>query len=213
MKDSRTRSDVALGAIATRVLALGGGLGVAVVIATTAADPGSAGPVVAIGAGSGDVPDRRAMDAADPLRLVVTGADVQRISAEYAAEVGREPGPDELRRAVDEFISAEILYRAARLSGTTGDESVLRLVARTRAELLADAEASRTTRSVDEVRAYMALRDERYTEMDETAALALVRADLHRQAADATRDRLRHEAGARFRVVFDRAARERLAAE
>jgi len=149
----------------------------------------------------------------DPLRIVVTERDVQRVAEALRDSLGRAPTAAELRRGVDDAVRAEVFFRAAWLSGADGDAEAVRSAALARANLLGNAEASRSSRTDAEIEAYLALRPDRYTGVDAAEARALASADLHEQSAEAVRERLYHEAAARFRIVRDRAARRWLEAE
>lgn len=146
-------------------------------------------------------------------RIEVRGADVRRIQAEEGARVGREPTAGELRAAVEGYVRREAWVLEGRRSGRLGDEATLRAAIGSRLELLGHAEASAAPPTDAEVRAFLALRPERYAGMAPSEAYDRAAAELMEEAVRAAVERMEHEVLGRYRIVYDRAARAALAGE
>jgi hypothetical protein len=97
------------------------------------------------------------------IRLVTfTGADVAQVHAKFQRTWGRPPAGPELQRAFERYIRDEVLYREALERGLDRNDPVVRLsLVRKITMLGAQARASEPTN--DEVKAYFALRAERYS--------------------------------------------------
>lgn len=62
----------------------------------------------------------------DDREIVVTAAERQRLQDQWTAQVGREPGADELARLIDDWIREEIYYREALALGLDDGDVIIR---------------------------------------------------------------------------------------
>src|ERR1041384_7745741 len=58
--------------------------------------------------------------------IIVTAADIDRISAAFAATWQRAPSDQELKGAIDDYVREEVLYRAGLALGLDKDDSIVR---------------------------------------------------------------------------------------
>lgn len=126
---------------AVRILALGGLLGVALLIVV---GPPSSGN--------------------EATRVVITAGDLLQIQAGFERTWQREPTRLELANALDKHIHQEVLYREALARGFDRDDSVVRRAMQRKMEFLAESQALSEPPSDEQVEAYFSLRKERYRE-------------------------------------------------
>jgi len=95
-------------------------------------------------------------------RVVVTGADLLQQRAAFMRTWQREPTADELRRALEQHIRQEVLYREALAREYDRDDLVVRRAMQQKMEFLAASQALQEPPSEEEIEAFFALRRERY---------------------------------------------------
>jgi len=64
--------------------------------------------------------------ATDDLRIEVTGADVERLTAQWQAQTGRDPSDVELDGLVDQFVEEEVYYREALTYKLETNDTIIR---------------------------------------------------------------------------------------
>ena len=64
--------------------------------------------------------------AGDDLQIDVSAADVGRLVAQWQAQTGREPTPQELKGLTDQFIEEEVYYREALNYGLANNDTIIR---------------------------------------------------------------------------------------
>ncbi len=133
--------------------------------------------------------------------VIVSAAQVDSTRTALRQALGREPASAELRSAVDGWVRDEILYREAILRDLEGEAVGDREALVQRMELAALALHYPTAPQEDELRAYHALRVERYG-ADFAAARPAVQDDMALEAAAAAADRYFHEIAERYRIVY-----------
>lgn len=100
----------------------------------------------------------------DARRILITASDVEQLRGAWMRRWQREPTRLELRGELEEFIREEVLYRDALARGLDKNDLVVRRAMRRKMEFLGDAQARLEEPTDEEIRAYYALRRERYRE-------------------------------------------------
>jgi len=95
-------------------------------------------------------------------RVVVTGADLLQQRAAFMRTWQREPTAAELRRALEQHIRQEVLYREALAREYDRDDLVVRRAMQQKMEFLAASQALQEPPTEEEIEAFFALRKERY---------------------------------------------------
>jgi len=95
-------------------------------------------------------------------RVVVTGADLLQQRAAFMRTWQREPTAAELRRALEQHIRQEVLYREALAREYDRDDLVVRRAMQQKMEFLAASQALQEPPTEEEIEAFFALRQERY---------------------------------------------------
>jgi hypothetical protein len=95
-------------------------------------------------------------------RVVITGGDLLQQRAAFMRTWQREPTAQELRRALEQHIRQEVLYREALARGYDRDDMVVRRAMQQKMEFLAASQALQEPPSEVEIEAFFALRQERY---------------------------------------------------
>ena len=95
-------------------------------------------------------------------RVVVTGADLLQQRAAFMRTWQREPTAAELRRALEQHIRQEVLYREALAREYDRDDLVVRRAMQQKMEFLAASQALQEPPTEEEIEAFVALRQERY---------------------------------------------------
>jgi hypothetical protein len=94
--------------------------------------------------------------------IVVTGADLLNVEARFRRTWQRDPGDDELRRALEQYVRQEVLYREALARGYDRDDPAVRVAMQQKMEFLAISQLEQRPPTDAEVDAFFALRREQY---------------------------------------------------
>ena len=94
--------------------------------------------------------------------IIIAGADLLDIRAQFQRTWQREPTPTELRGAIEQFVRREVLYREALARGYDRDDPSVRVAMQQKMEFLAVAQIEEKLPTDAEVEAFFALRQERY---------------------------------------------------
>jgi hypothetical protein len=95
-------------------------------------------------------------------RVVVTRTDLAHMNVGFQRTWNREPTREELRGELESFLREEILYREALARGYDEDDVVVRRAMQRKMELLGESQAASEPPTDEEIRAYFALRQEKY---------------------------------------------------
>ena len=95
-------------------------------------------------------------------RVVITDHDVAQVQVAYMRTWQREPTLAELRTQLQNFIREEVLYREALSRGYDKDDVVIRRTLMRKMEFLAEGQVDEKDISDEEIKAYLAMRSERY---------------------------------------------------
>jgi hypothetical protein len=95
-------------------------------------------------------------------RVTFTEADLKQIHARHMRTWNRPPTAEELRKAMEQYVREEILYREALARDFDRDDPTVRLAMVRKVMMLGTARAEATEPSDKELQAYFALRQERY---------------------------------------------------
>ena len=102
----------------------------------------------------------QASDATD--RVVFTEVDLKQVSARHMRTWNRPPTAEELRKAMEQYVREEILYREALARDFDRNDPTVRLAMVRKVMMLGAARADAIQPSDKELQAYFALRRERY---------------------------------------------------
>ena len=102
----------------------------------------------------------QAGDATD--RVVFTEVDLKQVAARHTRTWNRPPTADELRKAMEQYVREEILYREALARNFDRDDPTVRLAMVRKVMMLGTARAEAIEPSDKELQAYFSLRQERY---------------------------------------------------
>jgi hypothetical protein len=94
-------------------------------------------------------------------RVVVTAGELAHLRMSFVRTWQREPTPAELRGELQSYLKEEILYREAVARGYDEDDLVVRRAMQRKMEFLGESQGSAPPTD-DEIRAYYALRQDRY---------------------------------------------------
>ncbi len=97
-------------------------------------------------------------------RVVFTEADVAQVRARHLRTWSRPPTDEELRRAFEQYVREEILYREALARGLDREDPMVRLTMIRKITMMGTAQVEAADPSEAEIRAYFSLRQERYRE-------------------------------------------------
>jgi len=120
-------------------------------------------------------------------RVVVSSGDLLQLRAGFMRTWQREPTAEELRGALEQHIRQEVLYREALARGYDRDDLVVRRAMQQKMEFLAASQALQEAPSEDEIKAFFALRQERYR-LPAVLSFAQVYVSLDQRGADAEQD-------------------------
>jgi len=95
-------------------------------------------------------------------RVVISNADLEQVRARWIRTWNRTPTKLELRNALSEYIRQEVLYREALARGLDREDPVVRLAMVNKLNMIAAAQAEAVEPTDEEIKAYFALRQERY---------------------------------------------------
>jgi hypothetical protein len=95
-------------------------------------------------------------------RVTFTEVDLRQVSARHTRTWNRPPTADELRKAMEQYVREEILYREALARNFDRNDPTVRLVMVRKVMMLGTARAEATELSDKELQAYFSLRRERY---------------------------------------------------
>ena len=95
-------------------------------------------------------------------RIVVTTADIAQVKAKYERLWRRPPTQMELRNALEQYVRNEVLYREALGRGLDRGDPTVRLAMIRKITMLGSAQADAGPSMDEEIKAYFALRQERY---------------------------------------------------
>jgi hypothetical protein len=95
-------------------------------------------------------------------RVTFTEVDLRQVSARHTRTWNRPPTADELRKAMEQYVREEILYREALARNFDRNDPTVRLAMVRKVMLLGTARAEATELSDKELQAYFSLRRERY---------------------------------------------------
>ncbi len=95
-------------------------------------------------------------------RVVISNADLEQVRARWIRTWNRTPTKLELRNALGEHIRQEVLYREALARGLDREDPVVRLAMVNKLNMIAAAQAEAVEPTDEEIKAYFALRQERY---------------------------------------------------
>ena len=98
----------------------------------------------------------------DSGRITFTEVDVEQVRARHARTWNRPPTPEELRKAMEQYVREEILYREALAREFDRNDPTVRMAMVRKVMMLGTARADATEPSDKELQAYFALRQERY---------------------------------------------------
>lgn len=99
----------------------------------------------------------------DNARIVVTGAQVDRLAAAYARAWRRPPDERELQGLIDDWVHEEIAVREAVAAGLDRDDTVIRRRLRQKFEVIAEEQDARDAPTEADLAAHLARHAERYT--------------------------------------------------
>jgi hypothetical protein len=94
--------------------------------------------------------------------IIVTGADLLNVEARFKRTWQREPTDAELRRALEQYVRQEVLYREALARGYDRDDPAVRVAMQQKMEFLAVSQLEQRPPTDEEVEAFFALRQEQY---------------------------------------------------
>jgi len=100
----------------------------------------------------------------DHYRVVITASDLDQLRGAWFRRWQREPTLMEFRGILEDHIREEVLYREALSRGYDRDDVIIRRAMRQKMEFLGETVADRAEITDEEIRAYFALRTERYRE-------------------------------------------------
>ena len=95
-------------------------------------------------------------------RVTFTEVDVKQVHARHMRTWNRPPTAEELRKAMEQYVRQEILYREALARDFDRNDPTVRLAMVRKVMMLGTARAEATEPSDKEMQAYFALRQERY---------------------------------------------------
>lgn len=97
-------------------------------------------------------------------RVVVTRNDLAHLTASFMRTWNRPPTEKELRGELESFLREEILYREALARGYDEDDIVVRRAMQRKMEFLGESQVAAAPPTDEELRAYFALRQDKYRE-------------------------------------------------
>jgi len=100
--------------------------------------------------------------ATDDLRIEVTNADVERLTAQWQAQTGREPSADELDGLVDQFVEEEVYYREALAYKLETNDTIIRRRLVQKLTFLTEDVATSVDPSEDELRGFYSEHKDNY---------------------------------------------------
>ncbi|MCP4901308.1 MAG: hypothetical protein GY906_30430 [bacterium] len=95
-------------------------------------------------------------------RIEFSAADVAQVQATFQRTWSRPPAAVELKRAFDQYVRSEVLYREALARGLDRNDPVVRMSLVRKITMLGTAAAQATEPTDEELKAYFELRAERY---------------------------------------------------
>jgi len=95
-------------------------------------------------------------------RVIFTEVDLKQVSARHIRTWNRSPTADELRKAMEQYVREEILYREALARDFDRNDPTVRLAMVRKVMMLGTARAEATEPSDKELQAYFSLRQQRY---------------------------------------------------
>jgi parvulin-like peptidyl-prolyl isomerase len=98
----------------------------------------------------------------DTTRVVISAGDIAQLRAGWLRLWQREPTAAELRGQLEQFVRDEVLYREAVRRGYDQNDALIRHSLKLKMEFLGEAQAQEVEPSMEEMRAYYAMRKERY---------------------------------------------------
>jgi len=98
----------------------------------------------------------------DALTITVTDADVGRLTAQWQAQMGREPSGQELSGLIDQFVEEEVYYREALKYNLERNDTIIRRRLVQKLTFLTEDLATSADPSPNELKTFYAERRERY---------------------------------------------------
>jgi parvulin-like peptidyl-prolyl isomerase len=98
----------------------------------------------------------------DERRVVVTASDIEQLRAGWFRLWQRAPTDAELQAQLEQFVRDEVLYREAVRRGYDQGDRLVRHTMKLKMEFLGEAQVQQTEPSAEEIRAYYAMRKDRY---------------------------------------------------
>ena len=98
----------------------------------------------------------------DERRVVISANDIQQIRAGWMKLWQREPTGAELQAQVERFVRDEVLYREAVRRGYDQGDMLVRHTMKLKMEFLGESQVEQVEPTAEEMRAYYAMRKERY---------------------------------------------------
>lgn len=95
-------------------------------------------------------------------RVMVTRNDLAHLTVGFMRTWNRAPTAEELRGELEKFIREEVLYREALARGYDTDDPVVRRAMQRKMEFLGESQVAAEPPTDEEIRAYFALRQEKY---------------------------------------------------
>ncbi len=100
--------------------------------------------------------------ASDDLTITVTAADVGRLTAQWQAQMGREPSNQELSGLIDQFVEEEVYYREALKYNLERNDTIIRRRLVQKLTFLTEDLATSAEPTIAELETFFAERRERY---------------------------------------------------
>lgn len=100
--------------------------------------------------------------ASDDLTITVTDADVGRLTAQWQAQMGRDPGEQELSGLIDQFVEEEVYYREALKFNLERNDTIIRRRLVQKLTFLTEDLATSADPTTDELEAFFTERRDSY---------------------------------------------------